>query len=113
MGYAAASEFEFGDFTRNAKPPLVMREKTRRLMGFIPAFHAFWRSSPRLGDTCAFERKQSPLDDHHVGQRKQAEHPRAVLRQPLVADLLVAEQILHDVERMLDQRADLRLLALN
>src|SRR5262249_40045418 len=106
-------EFEFGHFTRNAKPALAMREKKCRLMIFSRRFTRSPRSSPGSRGTCASERKQSPLDDHQVGQREEAEHPRAVLRQPLVADLLVTEQVLHDVEGMLDQRADLCLLALD
>src|SRR6478672_9756747 len=51
------------------------------------------------------DRQQAPLGNDEIGQGKQAEELRRVLRQALVADLLVAEQVLHDVKRMLHLRA--------
>jgi hypothetical protein len=46
--------------------------------------------------------KPPPLGDHDVGQAEQAEQLRLVLGQPLIARLLVTEQVLDDMRRMLD-----------
>ena len=47
MGYAAASDFHFGGFTRNAMPPLAMREKLCGLTGFSTRFTRSPRSSAK------------------------------------------------------------------
>ena len=49
------------------------------------------------------------LGDDQIGQRKEDVPLRRVLLQPLVADLAMAEEILHDVKGVLDLRADARL----
>ena len=58
--------------------------------------------------------QQRPLGDDEIGQTEQAEQLRVVLRQALVADLLVTEQVLDHVERVLDlgANAGLQLLGL-
>ena len=47
-------------------------------------------------------RQQLLFGDHQIGQTEQAEQLRVVLGQTLVAGLLVPEQVLDDVERVLD-----------
>jgi hypothetical protein len=52
------------------------------------------------------ERKQSPLGDQQIRQPEQGEQLCRVLGQSLVADLLHAKDIFHDMERVLDLRSD-------
>ena len=58
------------------------------------------------GRTSGVERHQVPLGNDEVGQPEQAEQLRLVLGQPLVANLLVPEQVLDHMERVLDLRTD-------
>ena len=64
------------------------------------------RSGRRFG-------KQGFLDDHQIGQREQGVELCGVLDKAAIAQLLVAEQILNDVEGMLDRGAQLRQRPLN
>jgi len=56
--------------------------------------------------------QQRFLGQHQIGQTKQAEQLRCVLRQTVVAYLAMTKQILDHVEGMLDPRPDLRLRSL-
>jgi hypothetical protein len=51
--------------------------------------------------------KQGFLDDHEIGQSEQGVKLRRVFGQAAVAQLLMAEQVLDDVERVLDYRPHL------
>lgn len=58
-------------------------------------------------------RAQQVLGDHQVRQSEQAEQLRGVLRESFVAHLTMVKQVLDDMKRMLDPRADLRLGSLD
>lgn len=61
------------------------------------------------GCTLAVKGQKLSLCDDQIGQRKEDVQLRRVLLQPLVADLAMAEEILHDVRGVLDLRAAARL----
>src|SRR3954451_19853289 len=52
--------------------------------------------------------EQSLFDDHQVSQGEQGMQLRGVLVEAAIAQLLMAEQVLDDVEGVLDDRAHLR-----
>ena len=58
-------------------------------------------------------RHQSPLGQYQVGQAKQRQQLGSILGQATIACLLVLEQILHHMKRVLDLGADTRLGMLN
>ena len=55
--------------------------------------------------------KQGFLDDHEIGQSEQGVKLRRVFGQAAIAQLLMAEQVLDDVERVLDYRPHLGALS--
>lgn len=57
--------------------------------------------SPRSGRTLAVKGQKLSLGDDQIGQRKEDVQLGRVLLQPLVANLAMAEEILHDVKGVL------------
>lgn len=58
------------------------------------------------GRTLGIRRQQPPTRQHEIGEAKQRQHLRRVLRQSPVAGLAVTEQVLHHMKGMLHLGAD-------
>jgi hypothetical protein len=96
---------EFGDLLarhRRVGISLIRPKNVGARITFGP-FQAHCLASRR---TSAMNGQQLLLGNHQVGQTEQAQQLRVVLGQPLVAGLLVPEQVLDDVKRVLYFGAD-------
>jgi len=76
----------------------------------VLAFAAPFRGPSQCsGRTLAVKGQNLPLGDDQIGRRREDVQLGRVAIQSLVANLAMAEEILHDVKRVLDLRADARL----
>ncbi len=78
--------------------------------GVVLAFSrvVFWIGAESWCESRWRLREQGFLDDHQIGEGKQGAQLRRVLGQAAIAQLLMAEQVLDDVEGMLDPDPHLR-----
>ena len=53
--------------------------------------------------------RHAPVREHEIGETEQREQLRLILRQPAIAGLAVAEQVLDHMKGVLDLRPDARL----